>query len=249
MGFLDSLFGRGGAKPGRLLITDVTRMEGDRVCIAALDGDRAIRLHSPHPREAWLDSIGGLAPGDEISAAWRIDRRYSRPHAEDARWIPASVEKTGRLTREQLTERLAGLAYPSVTAAFGDPAFESSRGNPAFPPGRGDRSLACLTVKRVFLRPDGQGIRADFVDAGGAWRMVPVEDLALRRHQAGCPDCAGDRLAERLSAEMSGAEAVLRIGLTRPFEPSPGRRGCYLQVNHIFPLPPRSTHVTEPPHP
>jgi hypothetical protein len=34
---------------------------------------------------------------------------------------------------------------------------------------------------------------------------------------------------------------LLRVGLGRPFE-TDGRRGCYLQVNHVFPITPRPKH-------
>lgn len=246
MGFLDffSDFFGGAKTPRHLIVTDVTRMAGDAVCIAAADGANAIRLSTPQPRDEWLRSVGGLSPGDEITVTWRQEKRYRPPHIEDGRWVPSSLTKIGRVTGEELIARLGAHSCPSVGKAFGEPAFRSPRGNPAFSPGRGSRSLVTLRVKRIAMRPFGSGVRADFVDDDGVWKMVPMEDLAIRVHQARCPDCAGDGLAENLTAESSGEEALVRIGLGRPFQATADSRpGCYLQVNHVFPLAP-----SHPPH-
>lgn len=238
MGFLDYFadFFRGTSVSRNLTITDVTRMAGDAVCIAAADGTKAVRLSTPQPRDLWLESIGSLAPADQISVTWRREKRYKPPHIEDGRWVPSSLTKVGSLAREEFLGSLRAQSFPSVGKAFGQPAFYSQRGNPAFTPGRGSRSLATLRVKRILLRPIGEGIRADFVDDDGVSKMVPVEDLAIRMHQNRCPECAGDGLAENLTAEFSGDNALVRIGLGRAFKSADNnRRGCYLQVNHVFP--------------
>lgn len=248
MGFLDSLasFFRGSSPSPRFTVTDVTRMAGDAVCVVAADGGRSIRLSTPQPRDAWLDSIGGLAPGDQLNVTWRREKTYKPPHIEDGRWVPSSLVKSGRLDRDDLIATLSANSYPSVTKAFGRPAFHSPRGNPAFAPGRGSRSLATLRVRRVLLQPIGHGVRATLVDDDGVTKMVPVEDLAIRMHQERCPDCAGDGLAENLSAELSGGDAVVRIGLGRPFQSaSDSRPGCYLQVNHVLLMAGRGGHFAE----
>lgn len=245
MGFFDSFFGGlGSSKKARdLLITDVTRMDGDKVCIAALDGGKAVRLNTPQPRESWIESLGGLAPGDQLSAVWRPAKRYTPPHMEDGGWVPASAEKTGSPGEDALVRRLGPQAFDSVAAAFGSPAYKSARGNPAFSPGRGSRSLATLRARRVTLRPAANGVRADLVDhAGDVWKAVPVVDLAIRVHQQRCPDCRGDRLAENLMAEFAGSDALLRIGLGRAYQPDDEHIGCYLQVNHVFLTPSRREH-------
>lgn len=245
MGFFDRFFsGSGSPKEARdLLITDVTRMDGDKVCIAALEVGKAVRLNTPQPRESWIESMGGLTPGDQLSAVWRPTKRYTPPHTEDGTWGQASAEKTGRLGDDEFAALLQERAYPSVTAAFGTPAYQSARGNPSFQPNKGSRSLATLRVKRVVLRPVGNGVRADFVDCEGAmYKMVPVVDLAIRVHQQRCPDCMGDRLAENLAAEFAGGDALLRIGLGRAYRPDNQHFGCYLQVNHVFFTPSRRGH-------
>ncbi len=107
----DTLFGgRSWRTSEQVIITDVTRMEGDRVCIAGLNGRNSIRLHQPPPREQWLRSIGGLTPGDAVSLSWKSPRRYTRPHLEDADWNPALFTRVSRLSDDELVRRTASQA-------------------------------------------------------------------------------------------------------------------------------------------
>src|SRR3990172_12744988 len=80
------------------IITDVTRMLPPKVCIAALQGARTIRLNRPQPDEQMLSSIGGLLPGDRISVEWLDNPFYEPPHVEDGIWEQPSLRKLGRVT-------------------------------------------------------------------------------------------------------------------------------------------------------
>jgi hypothetical protein len=204
------------------MITDVTRMSGEKVCLAALAVDKSIRLHEPAPRERWLHTIGGLAPGDVVKLDWRPAQRYRRPHAEDGDWSPSTLAKLATLSNDDLLKRLQALALRSVIDAFGRAWIFSGRGNPAFKPDRGSRSLATVPMRSVRMYQHGDGLRADFVDEKAEWKMVPLEDLALR----------GQRAVKRFECD----EAILRVGLGRPFEANGKPPACYLQVNHIFPI-------------
>ncbi len=136
MTLIDILFGTRAWKTSEeVLITDVTRMEGDNVCIAALNQGKSLRLHSPAPREQWLRSIGGLTPGDILSLSWKLPRRYQRPHLEDGDWNPESITKAARLPEDELVKRLSASTFLSIKDAFGKPCFYSDNGNAAFAPG------------------------------------------------------------------------------------------------------------------
>jgi len=221
LSFLDTLFG---SRPRltEAIITDVTRMSGEKVCVAALAGKQNIRLHEPAPRERWLSTIGGLAPGDVVKLDWRPARRYRLPHAEDGDWSPATLTKLAAVSSDELISRLKPKAVRSVRDAFGQPWIYSERGNPAFRPGQGSKSLATLAVRSVRLYQHGEGLRADFADEQTTWKMVPVEDLALGTQGS--------------VARFECGEALLRVGLGRPFEANGKPAACYLQVNHVFPI-------------
>jgi hypothetical protein len=203
LSFLETFFGGGNSRI-EAVITDVTRMQQDKVCVAAMHRRGSIRLHSPQPRQQWLRSIDGLVPGDVVSLTWRPVRRYRPPHSEDGDWNPARFEKIRQLSDEDLLQRLRGSAFSGIEKAFGKPRFQSENGNAAFAPNQGRRSLASLLVNSIRLYPVGEGVRADFTDDRHQWKMVPVEDLAIR---SGLHPYA-----------VEATQALSRVGLSRPFK-------------------------------
>ena len=216
-------------------------MQGDKVCVAALHSGSSIRLHNPSPREQWLQSIGGLIPGDIVSLTWKTARRFQRPHLEDGDWNPAAFRKVDRLPEDELAKRLSTYAFRSLQDAFGNPCLYSESGNAAFHPRKGPRSLASLLVSSVRTYPHEDGVRVDFTDSNREWTMVPMEDLAVRNHQNRCRLCSS-QLPTLLTSEFGGSQAVLRVGLGRPFQAGDRAPACYLQVNHIFLIPSRRSH-------
>ena len=242
MTLFDILFGaRNRYTSAEAVVTDVTRMQGNNVCIAALRGGNSIRLNSPAPKDHWLRSIGGLTPGDAVSLTWRAARRCHRPHLEDGDWNPALFTKVHRLPDDELIKLLSANAFRSIKDAFGKPCFYSESGNAAFTPSKGARSLASVIVSSVRAYPYGEGVRADFVDDRREWTRVPIEDLVIRDHQTNCSSCSSS-LPALLASEFGGTQAVLRVGLARPFEAKPNAAACYLQVNHVFLIPSKRDH-------
>ena len=216
-------------------------MQGDKVCIAALHRDGALRLHNPSPREHWLQSIGGLTPGDIVSLTWKLPRSYHRPHVEDRDWNPAMFGKIDRLPEDRLIERLSANAFRSIVDAFGEPCFYSENGNPAFTPGRSSRSLASVLARSIRARPHQAGVRVSFIDEHQEWSTIPLEDFVVRQHQTQCRGCSS-YLSKLLVSEFEGDRALLRMGLTRQFQAEGRTPACYLQVNHIFLMPSQRKH-------
>ena len=229
------------------IITDVTRMLPPRVCIAALQNGKAIRLHRPQPDEQALAAIGGLLPGDHVSVEWLDNPFYEPPHVEDGTWEPRSLLKLGRLTKAELVDVLMPGAARSVEAAFGREWFRGARGNGAFRPGEGERSLASVLARDVRVYQWFESVRVDFTDDGGRWTMVPLEDLVVRRHQTLCPDCLTtsrrlSRFDVNLRSEFSGPQVLLRVGLTRPFTAEGQETACWLQVTGVYTLGKKRRH-------
>ena|SRR5437867_1346865 len=78
-------------------------------------------------------------------------------------------------------------------------------------------------VNTIRVYRFGEGVRADFSDSDNAWKMIPMVDLSLRNGQQLCA--------------MQANRALLRVGLGRPFQKDQGPAACYLQVNHVLPIP------------
>ena len=192
------------------IITDVTRMRPPKVCIAAIQGTRAIRLEPPQPDERVLASIGGLLPGDRSRRSNGTTTRFtSRPTSKTACGSRRSLRKLGRLTKADLVGVLMPGAARSVEEAFGPEWFRGGQGNGAFRPGVGERSLASVLVRDVRVYQWFQSVRVDFTDDGGAWTMVPLEDLLVRRHQVLCARMY-DESWPRLGLRREPPQGVLR---------------------------------------
>ena len=236
MGFLASLFGSQATR--ELLITDVTRMQGDRVCVAGIHKTQSVRLAEPQPTDQLLNTIGGVAVGEVVRLRWERLSRYQPPHSEDCRWWFSSLERLERLDSTRLYRQLAGSAFATVKQAFGATKYHTQRGNPAFPSGRGKRSLATLVARNIRVYRLGEKLRADFEDDDQQWVMFPVEGIALRSHFSDCRQCSRTHEAR---AEL----AVLRVGLGRPFQPDGEPPGCFAQINSVIPADPTNLHFTE----
>lgn len=229
------------------IITDVTRMLPPKVCIAALQAERTIRLNRPQPDEAVLASIGGLLPGDRVAIDWLDNPFFVPPHVEDGDWEPESLHKLGRLPKPELVDLLLPGAACSVEEAFGQKWFRGTKGNGAFRPGTGARSLATVLARDVRVYQWFPSVRVNFRDDRDRWTMVPLEDLGVRRHQQLCPEClaSNGRISgfdRNLRDEFWGRDVLLRVGLTRPFEAEGQETACWLQVTGVYPIGKKRQH-------
>jgi hypothetical protein len=223
------------------IITDVTRMRLSNVCIAAAHQGRTIRLHNPQPKDQWVKSIGGLVPGDVVSLNWRPTVKPAPPHTEDGEWDPDTFTKHRRLAETELVSLLSANASTSVRTAFGAPWFRGSGGNAAFRPGEGTRSLATIRVATIKVDVSFGKMRVSFEDTENRWTAVPLQDLAVKQHQEQCQTCASN-LAQALKREFEGAHAMVRVGLARQWQVPGHPSACWMQVNHIFLMPPKRKH-------
>jgi len=224
-----------------VIITDVTRMRAPNVCVAGVHQDRTMRLSDPQPTDEWIRSVDGLVPGDVVLLDWRPIRGAVPPHTEDAVWDRSTFAKHARLPETDLVNLLSASAFASVRAAFGAPWFPGSGGNAAFQPGTGERSLASVMARSVKAYPHFEGIKVDFVDSQDSWTRVRLEDLVVRHHQRKCSTCSS-QLSLLLGKEFEGERAILGLGLARQFQAGGHPSACWMQVNHIFLMPPKRKH-------
>lgn len=224
------------------IITDITRRQfPNGVCIAAAHQGQTIRLHNPQPDDRWVKSIGGLVPGDVVSLnCWPIPEP-APPHTEDCEWDPATFVKRRRLTEDALIDRLSTNAFDCVEDAFGRPEIRGKGGNAAFRPGEGARSLATIRAMTVEVDVSFEKVRVTFEDAKNRWAAVPLQDLVVKQHQQQCRTCASN-LGQALKREFEGAHAMVRVGLARQWQVPGHPSACWMQVNHIFLIPPKRKH-------
>ena len=226
-----------------VVITDVTRMSNDRVCIAAVDSyGHSIRPEFPFGGipESWLyqNNIPIIRPFSKVNLVL-IENRPDPPHTED--WIidPNEVEYVGMIDINDRLRFLKGILDPSVQEIFVSSVL---RDNGFFvQTGTGARSLGTVEVEVLrFQHACFEGkwdYRLSFSDKKGAVYKLGVTDLSFRyfinwlreTNNMSCED-----ISTKISLQLRN-HCVLRIGLARHWSKFPDR--CYLQVNSVFSFP------------
>jgi len=229
-----------------LTVTDLTRMQGQRVCVAGYtDADVCVRLDFPTGRltESWLriDAQQVIRPFSvvELDLLWP---KPKPPHTED--WVVDPERRALRrllptAEREALLKRLADDSVESIFGAgiHTGPGWYVQTGE-------GQRSLGTIApslVREVTFFPNYSGTwdyRLAFDDQAGRSYCLMVTDLAFRYYL----DCRRTRerlphaaAAHQLTEALQKARVYLRIGLARGWVKYPGR--CYLQITGVYSFP------------
>ena len=232
-----------------LVITDLTKMQGDRVCIAGIDqSGKCIR--------PVLGSGGGGVPrsclyvGDRLAIRPRAKIKFNfqsvrvePPHIEDLGFVPASISYQGVCNDTEWKSILQSNLFNYVDDIY-DGLLQSRHW---VSPGAKTRSLGTVIGVKIMdiifeERDDKREYRMHLVDRKGhRYDRVIINDLAFRALAAA--------KAEELKSSVSAAKLVnklikgvdrlyLRLGLARPWlNPNNGRVECWMQVTgiHTFP--------------
>jgi hypothetical protein len=229
-----------------LIITDLTRMSGDRVCVAGVTPNgRNIRPEFEQGviTEDWLydDEEVVVRPFAKVKLNL-LEHCPEPPHTEDWNVQPDYRIKLGLLKPPENLELLKKILDPDVTSVFGA-EIQHNPGN-FIREGEGNRSLGTIKVRKVFEvvyncdygRWEG---RINFVDQSGSIYRLKVTDLSfgyflnyLRMSKG--QNC--DEISNYLTQQLQKSEVFLRIGLARPtWEKHP--HCCFLQINGVYTFP------------
>jgi hypothetical protein len=234
-----------------LTITDLTRMKGNRICVAGvLPTMECVRPLPPRTNliESWLfrNWPRVLKPFAVIEMELlRPAPDLTPPHTED--WeIELGYTHCYDLTPEERYELLHSLTSSHLRSVFGaELRHDGNGGNWWVTHGEGTRSLGTIHLRRVVgvifhVSPLGKRVyRLQFTDEADDSYHLPVTDLAFRMHLDALIDREGlstAAAARQVRQRLVAAEEVfLRVGLTRPWEAHRDR--CQLQVNGIYTFP------------
>jgi hypothetical protein len=231
-----------------LTITDLTRMQGDRVCVAGyLPDSTCVRpvFAKGGLTEAWLHMRGQVAIRPFAMIEFDIQGKPSMPlppHTEDRIIDTTYRVRRGTLTPEERAEWCAKAEDRDVAAIFG--AHIHDEDGHFVLAGDGARSLGTIRVKRleeVQFSPGTNGrwqYRIGFTDQSGRQYRLPVTDLAFRSYL----DYLRDRravppmsVAHRLTTILQKNPVFLRIGLARGWDRHPDR--CYVLITGVYSFP------------
>lgn len=229
----------------QLVITDLTRMQGDRVCVFGVDADgKGMRPDIPPTgiREGYLlDNKGRrvIRPFAVVEFDF-VRSRPKPPHTEDWEINPNCAPRLIRyLSEDESRALLERILDKSIRSIFGADIHDSRYVNE----GEGNRSLGTVRANEVLSvrcsqrETDKHDYRTEFSDATREIYDLPITDLAFREY------CDRQRLRRvtidvvcaDLRRKLGRRHVFIRVGLARPFAKKYNR--CYLQVCaiHAFP--------------
>jgi hypothetical protein len=229
-----------------VVITEVTRMQEGRVCIAGYDQQgHCLRPVLPppgiHESTLYAGSRPIIFPSAKVEFAF-TQPAPQPPHTEDIRYDPAAVRLIERQPEDRWHKMLQATVSSSVAAIFEQP-IHSEHGYYLMA-GRGSRSLGTIRPARILrtiheFSQDNKKwkYRIGFVDNEQATYWLTVTDLAWRyfhdrQRQNGC---APADIASEMTVLLKSREILLRIGLARGWEEHPDR--CYIQLTGVYTFP------------
>ena len=234
-----------------ILITDLTAMQKDRVCIAGVSRDWAparpvFARASPARSHLCRDGQVLIRPRAVLSLHLEPFARPAAPHVEDCLWSQPRTARFLQLLEDErwrrVLQRLAD-ACPRPLFGAGLQRLGNER-NRVLRPGPAACSLATLRcagpVTFHFIlkssAPDKFRYALHFSDDHGAsYENIPVTDLALRAcaRASFLEGASAPAVSESLTAQLNAADSLfLRVGLGRRYK---GR--YWLQVNGIYSFP------------
>lgn len=232
-----------------MIVTDVTRMEGTRVCVGGyLEDGRAVRpvVSRVGPDEAWLQRAHGGPVAPFAVVELRISGKpkgSQAPHTED-RLTPQRGQRVQRvLTEREQIALLERTCSPAVRDIFGAEIHAEAAGawGRYVRSGQGTRSLGTVTASEVeaviYRRFADRGrweYRLRFRDGSGEVYQLAVVDLAFRRQLDRLRDSGltPEAAATAMLDGLRGQRVYLRVGLARGWDKHPER--CYLQLTGVY---------------
>jgi len=229
----------------QLVITDVTRMQEGRVCVAGYDKDlKCIRPVLPPSgiQESTLYSKEKpIVFPFAIVEYDLLQPTPQPPHTEDIRYDPTSVRFIKRLEESRRQNALVKTLFPSVQALFQVP-IHSDVGHYIMD-GSGPRSLGTIQPRRIIKAIYEQSLegkwkyRIGFVDSDETTYWLTVTDLTWRYFNDDL--CRQGRAPQAISSEMTSvlksSQVYVRIGLARGWEKFPDR--CFIQMTGVYTFP------------
>jgi hypothetical protein len=222
-----------------LIITDVTAMSRDNVCIAGYDDSlTCIRpvLARGQITKSHLFKEGEFIVFPSAKVAFNLGAQVSQPpHVEDVIFEESSIAGMGKVTTAKWKEILTQTSKQTIAEIF---ATIQDRCVPPGSPGPSIGTLvpAEIPTLRCDYYKDPPRLRMRIVDhTGNTTQNVPITDLAFRglfdfylsKYKGDC-----EKTIKLLSTRLADRRVYLRLGLARLF-----RECCWLQVNgiHTFP--------------
>jgi hypothetical protein len=227
----------------RMVITDLTRMYGGRVCIAGYDAQRrAIRPVLPPPgipeTSLYLEEKPIIFPFALIELDL-LKPIPQPPHTEDHIYDIQSIAFIRELHRRK--DVLEWSLFDSVSAIFKKPIHDDF--GYYVMDCQGPRSLGtvrpCKILEAIYSSDEERtwDYRLVLIDNEGKRYRLKITDLTWQYYCNNLrgPDRDPAKIAAELTETLRSSQVYLRIGLARGWKKFPDR--CYLQITGVYTFP------------
>lgn len=223
----------------RIVMNHITRMSGDRICIAGIDPDETVHVRPTTPADdlitrALLQAQGGpLAIGAEVELG-DVEPDGEPPELEDHRFQTADLEYVRDLDGDEFLDLLDRMAAADLHTAFG-PDLKRHGWKYAIDLGEGSASLAVIrSVTTPILEIDrqyGEKLQLRWEDPDPL-TFLSVTDVRFYEddHKTIRGDTVDD-VNQRLQRDVG---CSLMLGVARPWrKPGDTRERHWLQLNGL----------------
>ncbi len=210
------------------IITGITRMNGDRICLSFYDTEKGYYLR-PKRNGNYLtrSDLGSLRVYDVINCEVDEDVHIRNPHVEDCH-LMGNIEFVRHLSGTEIDELLEDLAYESAIELYGVDArgenilFQEGT-KWVVEPDTGELALGTVKVQSYQIYIDKfDKLKIDFTDIDGTfYEWVPIVSLEITNNPSNY-------------TERYEGEAYIRLSLATPHQtPSWNRELCTLQCSSV----------------
>lgn len=230
----------------RLVITDLTYMWDNEICIGGVDRDgnciRPITREGVRRSHVFSDAELIAYPRALVEFDLHPVSVAMPPHIEDWYFDPSATRHVVDCTDAQWEDILRRGCFDSVDEIF-DGHLEGDRRVPADADTRSLGTLCNPTAADVWVddRYGRQQFRLDFEDASSKiYSGYPVNDLAFRTLLQDRIDALGDnrKAADVVLAALQDANRLyLRVGLARPRQMGNYPTACWTQITGVYTFP------------
>lgn len=217
----------------QITVTHLTRMSGDRICVAGLTDDAEF-IRPDCPGNLRRSDVPGLFQLGARVDLGHVRRSGSPPQTENVDFDRGKAHLLNVNEFEEIEDLLAASAVDALEDAFGTELLQTSGGAHYIRPGTGSGSLAT-----VALEPGALDLFISFDKARGRWKDAQAgtcdrisTDLRLYPQAGGPAD--HDRVQALLDDSRDCETVYLSIGLSKRFAPPDLPPGHWVQLNNVL---------------
>lgn len=213
----------------KIAITDLTRFHNTDVCIAGLDLATNICVRPLPYLSAAKVIANGIRVGDILDGNFSPANKTTAPHVEDSNYT--NIVHQGAMSTQPFSQLLQSSLSNDVLTGFNRTIQPGSKFiDFATPPKK-----SIITIEPVYTK-----IVADSYKTG-KWRVCFIDGanhsydfISLTDYWLVDSLNQGKINLQQINYQIANSHTILRVGLTRAFQPTGQPKAYWMQVNSVI---------------